>query len=101
MAMNLLPLGSLGAVESNGTVTFGIWLPWVSDADGNAVTVKIIHERDQFLQTIPPREFPLAHTVRAPYGDFWSVSMPVAGTSPAPGSAWGSPGRYVYRYRID
>ena len=29
MAMNLLPLRSLGAVESNGTVTFGIWLPWV------------------------------------------------------------------------
>jgi len=43
MAMNLLPLGSLGAVESNGTVTFGIWLPWVSDSDGNKVYVKIIH----------------------------------------------------------
>ena len=66
MAMNLLPLGSLGAVEnkSDGTVTFGIWLPWVSDSDGNSVHVKIIHERDQFLQNIPPQEFPLTHSVR-------------------------------------
>jgi maltooligosyltrehalose trehalohydrolase len=100
--MTLLPLGTLGAVETNGTVTFGIWLPWVSAADGNAVTVKIIHERDQFLQNIPPREFPLAHSVRAPYGDFWSVMVPIAGAPPATlGSAWGSPGRYVYSYRID
>jgi maltooligosyltrehalose trehalohydrolase len=102
MALNLLPLGTLGAIENNGTVTFGIWLPWVSAADGNAITVKIIHERDQFLQNIPPREFPLAHSVRAPYGDFWSATIPIAGTPAAtPGSAWGSPGRYLYRYRID
>ena len=102
MAMNLLPLGSLGAVESNGTVTFGIWLPWVSDSDGNSVYVKIIHDRDQFLQNIPPREFPLAHSVRMPHGDFWSATVPIAGTPPAtPGSSWGTAGRYVYRYQID
>ena len=76
MAVNLLPLGTLGAVETNGVVTFGLWLPWVSADDGNAVTVKIVHEDDQFLQGMPPREFPLAH------------------------SAWGTPGRYVYRYAI-
>ena len=35
MALNLLPLGALGAVESNGAVTFGVWLPWVSSADGD------------------------------------------------------------------
>ncbi|MET4331583.1 maltooligosyltrehalose trehalohydrolase [Bradyrhizobium sp. i1.15.2] len=99
--MNLMPLGSLGAVETNGTVTFGLWMPWLSAADGNVVTVKIIHEADQFLQEMPAREFALAHSVRAPYGDFWSVTVPLAGTPPAvPGSAWGSPGRYVYRYTI-
>jgi maltooligosyltrehalose trehalohydrolase len=101
MALNLLPLGTLGAVEANGVVTFGLWLPWVSAADGNAVTVKIIHEDDQFLQDVPPREFALTHSVRAPYGDFWSGTLPIAGAAPAvPGSAWGSPGRYVYRYTI-
>jgi 1,4-alpha-glucan branching enzyme len=102
MAMSLLPLGSLGAVESNGTVTFGIWLPWVSDSDGNKVYVKIIHEGDQFLQNIPPQEFSLTHNVRDPYGDFWSATVPIAGTPPlTQDSAWGTPGRYLYRYRID
>ena len=78
----LLPLGTLGAVEANGTVTFGSWLPWVSAADGNAVTVKIIHEHDQFLQGIAPREFTMTHSVRLPHGDFWSVTVPIAGTPP-------------------
>jgi hypothetical protein len=64
--MQLMPLGSLGAVETNGAVTFGLWLPWVSATDGNVVTVKIIHEADQFLQGVPAREFPLAHSVRVP-----------------------------------
>ena len=57
MALNLLPMGALGAVESNGAVTFGLWLPWVSAGDGNAVTVKIIHEADQFLAGVPPGSF--------------------------------------------
>src|SRR5262245_10333040 len=101
VALNLLPLGTIGAVEANGVVSFGLWLPWVSAADGNAVAVKIIHEDDQFLQDVPPREFVLTHSVRGPYGDFWSGTLPIAGTAPAvPGSAWGTPGRYVYRYSI-
>src|SRR6476661_1145369 len=101
MPLNLLPMSTLGAVESNGAVTFGLWLPWVSAGDGNALTVKIIHEADQFLEGVPAREFALTHSVRAPYGDFWSTTVPIAGTAPsAPGAAWGTPGRYVYRYTI-
>jgi maltooligosyltrehalose trehalohydrolase len=101
MSLDLLPLGELGAVETAGTVGFGLWLPWVSAADGNTVSVKIIHEDDQFLQGVPPREFPLTHGTRQPYGDFWSGTVPIAGTAPAvPGSAWGRPGRYAYRYAI-
>jgi maltooligosyltrehalose trehalohydrolase len=96
MSLNLLPLTSLGAVESNR-----LWLPWVSAGDGNALTVKIIHEADQFLEGILAREFSLTHSVRPPYGDFWSATVPIAGTAPsAPESAWGTPGRYVYRYTI-
>jgi maltooligosyltrehalose trehalohydrolase len=102
MPPSLLPLGALGAIETNGTVTFGLWLPWVTAADGNAVTVKVIHERDQFLHGIAPREFAMTHSVRAPHGDFWSATVPIAGTAqPSPGSAWGTAGRYVYRYQID
>jgi hypothetical protein len=29
MALNLLPLGTLGAIENNGAISFGLWLPWV------------------------------------------------------------------------
>ncbi len=101
MALNLLPLDTLGAIETNGVVTFSIWLPWVSAADGNVVTVKVIHEDDQFLQDVPPREYVLMHSVRAPYGDVWSGTVPIAGTAPeVAGSSWGKPGRYVYRYTI-
>ncbi len=98
----LLPLDVLGARESAGTVTFGLWLPWVSAADGNSVSVKVIHERDQFLQDIPCTEVAMSHGIRAPHGDFWSVTVPIAGTPPpTPRSAWGGPGRYVFRYQID
>jgi len=101
MTLNLLPLDTLGAVENNGVVSFGLWLPWVSAADGNVVSVKIIHETDQYLQGVPAKEFPLTHSVRAPYGDFWSGTVPIAGTLPSvPNSTWGTPGRYVYRYSI-
>jgi maltooligosyltrehalose trehalohydrolase len=101
-APTLLPLDTLGAVETAGTVTFGLWLPWVSAADGNSVSVKIIHEHDQFLQDIPAFEFAMSHSIRAPHGDFWSVTVAVAATlPPTPRSAWGSSGRYVYRYQID
>jgi len=102
MQLNLLPLDTLGAVENNGQVTFGIWLPWVAAQDGNSVTVKVIHEQDQFLRDIPPRGFAMTHSNRAPYGDFWSVTVDVAGTPPLPPeSAWSRPGRYVYRYQIN
>jgi 1,4-alpha-glucan branching enzyme len=102
LATNLLPLSILGAVENNGSVTFGIWLPWVSAADGNSVTLKLIHERDQFLQNIPPREFTLTHSARDPYGDYWLVMVPIKGTPPeVAGSAWGAEGRYLYRYKVN
>src|SRR6478672_7325653 len=77
MAPTLLPLDTLGAVEAAGTVTFGLWLPWVLAADGNSVSVKIIHERDQFLQDIPALEFAMSHSIQAPHGDFWSVTVPI------------------------
>lgn len=102
MPSMLLPLSDLGAIEHNGTVTFGLWVPWVSGVDGNTVTVKVIHEHDQLQQHIPPREFSMAHSVRAPHGDFWSVTVPIAGSSPPTvGSAWGTNVRYFYSYRID
>jgi 1,4-alpha-glucan branching enzyme len=100
--MELLPLDKLGARQTAaGTFDFGVFLPWVSAADGNRVFVKVIHEHDQFIQAVPAFEFELTHSLDAIYGDYWSGQAVLAARAPAtPGSAWGSGGTYVYRYEI-
>ena len=100
--MNLLPLHKLGARETpidSGVIDFGLFLPWVSAAHGNRLWVKIIHEKDQFLQEIDPLEFELSHSTDPQYGDYWAVQVDVGQhPKPHPQSAWGAPGRYLYRY---
>jgi 1,4-alpha-glucan branching enzyme len=96
--MNLLPLQQLGTREAGGVVTFGILLPGIADTRGYEVHVKVIHEEDQFLQAIAPREFALTHSMDGAYGDYWSAQVSIA-PGQGPG-AWGQPGRYIYRYQI-
>ena len=101
--MKLLPLDLLGPHEISGdTIRFGFFLPWVSAQNGNRLFVKIIHEADQFLQAVDPCTFPLNHSVHPVYGDFWSgdVVINVSGKQ-VPESAWGSRGRYVYRFELE
>lgn len=99
--MNLLPMERLGAHEREDGFDFGLLLPLVSATDGNRVSVKLIHEHDQFLQDIPALEFPLTHSVDADYGDHWSGRVDLAQVSlPHPASAWGTSGRYLYRYVV-
>lgn len=101
--MNLLPLDQLGPRELPGHhVQFGFLLPWVSVNDGNKLFVKIIHEEDQFLQRIPPKRFPLSHSIHPDYGDFWNGEIVIQESDRAiPTSAWGKEGRYVYRYELE
>jgi len=101
--MKLLPLHKLGTREiSAGVIDFGLFLPWVSASNGNRLWVKIIHEKDQFLQAIQPVKFELNHSVDLDYGDYWSVQVDINSTPrPDAKSAWGSPGRYVYRYCLE
>ncbi len=71
----------------------------MSANDGNRLWVKVIHEEDQFLQDIQPVWFELNHSIDPDYGDYWSVQIGINPDSrPHPESAWGTPGRYVYRY---
>ncbi|MBW4614458.1 MAG: alpha-amylase [Desmonostoc vinosum HA7617-LM4] len=97
--MKLLPLNKLGARETNGIVDFGVFLPWISKKDGNRLWVKVIHEKDQFLQDVQTLDFELQHSTDSEYGDYWSTQVNI-NTQPKPNakSAWGEPGRYVYRY---
>jgi len=100
--MQLLPLNRLGARESAvGVVDFGLLLPWVSAKDGNRLWVKVIHEKDQFLKEIQPVEFEMTHSLDPVYGDYWSTQITVKPADrPHLKSAWGEPGRYVYRYLL-
>jgi hypothetical protein len=98
--MKFLPLDRLGAHEASpGVVDFGLFLPWVSAENGNRLWVKIIHEKDQFIQNIQPLMFEMAHSNDPDYGDYWSVEVNILSVpKPTPQSAWGSLGQYVYRY---
>jgi 1,4-alpha-glucan branching enzyme len=101
--VQLLPLEKLGAIRVRDQVyRFGLLLPWVSAQHGNRVWLRIIHERDQFLQEVLPHAFELAHEVDPVYGDYWSVEVDFGAEAPRhPQSAWGSEGRYVYRYCLE
>jgi 1,4-alpha-glucan branching enzyme len=100
--MDLLPLDKLGARQpAPGVFEFGVFLPWISATDGNRVWVKIIHEHDQFLQSVPPLAVELTHSVDPAYGDYWSGRVVLADhPPPTPASAWGSAGTYVYRLQV-
>ena len=101
--MILLPLEKLGArCTPDGIADFGVFFPWISEANGNSISVKIIHERDQFLQDVPPKVFKMEHSTDPEYGDYWSARVEIDSSSkPHPKSAWGSAGRYVYRYLLE
>jgi 1,4-alpha-glucan branching enzyme len=100
--MNYLPMDKLGAREvSPGVIEFGVFLPGVDDAKGYAVSVKIIHEEDQYLQSAPPAAVAQTHSLDPTYGDYWSGQIDLNAVAAPPGStAFGKPGRYVYRYLI-
>ncbi len=100
--MKLLPLYQLGPHELPGNkVRFGLFLPWVSAQSNNALSVKIIHEEDQFIQSIPPISFPLVHSMHPTYADFWSGEVTIdKADRPTAGSEWGKQGRYVYRFEL-
>lgn len=100
--MKLMPLHKLGPKEKPGNkVEFGFFLPWVSADQGNHLHVKIIHEKDQFIQSITPKSFDLTHSLDPEYGDYWSAEVFIdPGDKPTPPSAWGEAGRYVYRFHL-
>src|SRR5437867_10041954 len=81
-------------------IDFGIFLPWVSPANGQAVVAKVIHEHDQFLQGVPALDVELSHSLDPDYGDYWSASLDLTAADPPPSPDWGSAGRYLYRYAV-
>jgi maltooligosyltrehalose trehalohydrolase len=100
--MNYLPMNKLGALETAPKVVqFGILLPGVDPVNGYAVSVKIIHEIDQYIQAVSPAIVAQSHSVDPVYGDYWSgqIDLNIA-PAPSGSSAFGQAGRYVYRYLV-
>jgi len=100
--MNYLSMSTLGAIETAPKVIqFGIFLPGVDSGAGYGVSVKIIHEKDQYLQAAQPALVAQAHSVDPVYGDYWSGQINLnTAIAPAGSTAFGQTGRYVYRYVV-
>jgi len=100
--MNYLPMSKLGAQETSPKlIQFGILLPGVDPALGYSVSVKIIHEKDQYMQAVQPVLVVQSHSVDPVYGDYWSGQIDLnTAAPPASSAAFGQPGKYVYRYTV-
>jgi maltooligosyltrehalose trehalohydrolase len=100
--MNYLPMDKLGAqFIAPGVIQFGIFFPGVDLAKGYSVSILISHEADQFLQGVAPVAVAQSHSLDPVYGDFWygQINLNTA-SKPANSKAFGTKGRYVYRYLV-
>lgn len=99
---SVISLDEVGAhpqppVAGQWSVTFGLYLPGLTYDKGYRLKVRVIHEADQFIRGIDPKEFWMTWIKGSPL-DLWTATVPLA-ADPAP-SHFGQPGRYVYRYQL-
>jgi len=80
-------------------VRSGFFLPCVSAIPGNRLSLRIVHDQEQFTQEILPLEFELYYRATPVCGDYWSGEVEIAKqSSPLFSSTLGSQWRCVYRY---
>src|SRR6266568_4885169 len=97
-AFIMIDLSEVGAFASDPTpagvpVRFGLYLPGIGA--GFQVVALVIHSADRFTSGIQPQNFPLQF-VGGPNG-LWSADVTI---QPQPGTSFGQPGRYLYRYQL-
>jgi len=80
---------------SSWRIQFGIYLPGITPADGYTLQARVIHEVDQFTAGVPPVAI-LLNYVGGPNG-LWQATTTI---SAAPGSNYGQPGQYLYRFQL-
>ena len=81
----------------NWTVKFGIYLPGITYNKGYRLKVRIIHEADQFIRGIEPKDFWMGWDNGAAL-DLWEANVVLAAET-AP-SHFGQEGRYLYRFQL-
>lgn len=86
------------AADGTSTARFGVYLPGLTFDKGYRVTVKVIHELDQFVRAVPPRQADLFWHAGSAH-DLWDITLPL---TPSPGGSdhFGLPGRYLYRFEL-
>jgi 1,4-alpha-glucan branching enzyme len=97
----MIDLNEVGAFPSRNAankwqVRFGIYLPGITFNKGYAVKVRVIHDEDQFVRGIEPKEFFLNWKNGSPH-DLWEATVPLL---PDPQSHFGKPGAYLYRFQL-
>src|SRR4051795_4123917 len=78
----------VGAHVTGTNVRFGVYLPGVRAADGFSVSVRVIHQDDQFVPEIPPISAALTFDTTHPLG-LWSGAVDLATLPAPPGSHMG------------
>jgi 1,4-alpha-glucan branching enzyme len=96
--LNLQEVGAAPRQDAAGNwrVRFGIYLPGITYPKGYAVKVRIIHEDDQFIRGIEPRDFFL-DWVQGSERDLWSAEVAL---DPGAVGSFGQPGIHLYRYQL-
>jgi 1,4-alpha-glucan branching enzyme len=97
----MIDLGEVGAFPSVGSdgslhVDFGLYLPGIPASEGYQPVVRIIHRDDRFDPAIAPQDFDLRHQAGHPL-DLWRASVRLEAI---PGTNFGKPGTYLYRYQL-
>ena len=99
--MDLERLGARQRPQSK-IVDFGVYFPQITVAEGYEVSVKLIHEVDQFVEHVNALAFNMVQgEIHSEYGAYWHGSVDIGNTpSPPHSNKWGAEGRYLYRYEV-
>ena len=97
----MINLNEVGAQPSqdaagNWQVHLGIYLPGIIFNKGYRLSARIIHEADQFIRGIEPKDFWMSW-MNGSALDLWQATIPLVAD---PASHFGQDGRYLYRYQL-
>src|SRR5437868_3967075 len=96
--INLNEVGATPQQDAAGNwrVKFGLYLPGITFNQGYTLKVRVIHEEDQFIRGIEPKDFFLNWTNGSAL-DLWEITIPLARDL---SSHFGEPGTYLYRFQL-
>jgi 1,4-alpha-glucan branching enzyme len=97
----MIHLNEVGATpqrdpNGNWQVKVGIYLPGITYDKGYRVKLRVIHEQDQFIRGIEPKDLWM-NWQNGSALDLWDATVPL---TPDPNSHFGQPGKYLYRYQL-